>query len=120
MKAWIKIKKKKKNKIEDSLTGHWSATENNTDSPCSLVLPPPARPARFFRLLLAGGRDPPVYWRCPPRCGAPLRRAPRGVVCTPVVGACPVCCPPPAVGSCPVCWCPPPRCCGPDRDHCYY
>ena len=55
---------------------------------------------------------------CPPRCGAPLR-PPRGVVCPPVVGACPVCCPPPAVGSCPVCWCPPAVCCGPDRDHCY-
>jgi len=57
-----------------------------------------------------------VCW-CPPWCGAPLR-APRGVVCTPVVGACPVCCPPlrwvlaPCAGA-------PPRCCGPDRDHCY-
>ena len=67
-------------------------------------------------LVLAGGRDPPVCW-CPPRCGAPLR-APRGVVCPPVVDACPVCCPPlrwvlaPCAGA-------PPRCCGPDRDHCY-
>ena len=66
--------------------------------------------------LLAGGRDPPVCW-CPPRCGAPLR-PPRGVVCPPVVGACPVCCPPlqwvlaPCAGA-------PLRCCGPNRDHCY-
>jgi len=59
----------------------------------------------------------PCVLGCPPRCGAPLR-APRGVVCPPVVGACPVCCPPlrwvvaPCAGA-------PPRCCGPDRDHCY-
>jgi len=65
---------------------------------------------------LAVGRDPPVCW-CPPRCGAPLQ-PPRGVVCPPVVGACPVCCPPlrwvlaPFAGA-------PPRCCGPNRDHCY-
>jgi len=57
-----------------------------------------------------------VCWY-PPRCGASLR-APRGVVCPPVVGACPVCCPPlrwvlaPCAGT-------PPRCCGPHRDHCY-
>ena len=66
--------------------------------------------------MLAGGGAPPVCW-CPLRCGAPLR-APRGVVCPPVVGACPVCCPPlrwvlaPCAGA-------PPQCCGPDRDHCY-
>ena len=65
---------------------------------------------------MAGGRDPPVCW-CPPRCGAPLR-APCGVVCPPVVGACPVCCPPLrwVLAPCPGA---PLRCCGPDRDHCY-
>ena len=65
---------------------------------------------------MTGGRDPPVCW-CPRRGGAPLR-PPRGVVCPPVVGACPVCCPllrwvlAPCAGA-------PLRCCGPDRDHCY-
>ena len=54
---------------------------------------------------------------CPPRCGAPLR-SPRGVVCPPVVGACPVCCPPLRWALAP-CAGAPPRCCGPDRDHCY-
>ena len=66
--------------------------------------------------MLAGGRDPPVCW-CPQRCGAPLW-APRGVVCPPVVDACPVCCPPLRWALAP-CAGPPPRCCGPDRDHCY-
>ena len=54
---------------------------------------------------------------CPPRCGAPLR-PPRGVVCPPVVGACPVCCPP-LWWVLALCAGAPPRCCGPDRDHCY-
>ena len=65
---------------------------------------------------MAGGKDPPVCW-CPPRCGAPLR-APRGVVCPPMVGACPVCCPPLRWALAP-CAGAPPRCCGPNRDHCY-
>jgi len=66
--------------------------------------------------LLAGGRDTPVCL-CPPRCGAPMR-PPRGVVCPPVVGACPVCCPPLrwVLASCAGA---PLRCCGPNRDHCY-
>jgi len=53
---------------------------------------------------------PPAVWYpptpplrcCVPPCGG---RVPRVL-------------PPPALSSCPVCWCPP-RCCGPDRDHCY-
>ena len=67
--------------------------------------------------LLAGGRDPPVCW-CHPRCGAPLR-APHSVVCSLVVGACPVCCPPLRWALAP-CAGAPPLCCGPDRDHCYH
>jgi len=53
---------------------------------------------------------PPAVW-CPP-AGPPRCCVP------PVVGACPVCYPPlwwvlaPCAGA-------PPRCCGPDRDHCY-
>ena len=54
---------------------------------------------------------------CPARCGAPLRD-PRRVVCPPVVGACPVCCPPLRWALAP-CAGAPPRCCGPDRDHCH-
>ena len=61
--------------------------------PAPVSIPLPARSSTPQVVnLLAGGRDPPVCW-CPPWCGAPLR-APHGVVCPPVVGACPVCCPP--------------------------
>jgi len=66
-----------------------------------------------------GMRVPVGGWEGPPLCAGALRGVvPRGVVCPPVVGACPVCCPPlwwalaPCAGA-------PPRCCGPDRDHCY-
>ena len=61
--------------------------------------------------VLASGRDPPVCW-CPPRCGAPLR-PPCGVVCPPVVGACPVCCPP-LRWVLALCAGVPLRCCDPD------
>jgi len=88
--------------------------QNYTTPPHHRGLPPVAAtpPIRG----VGGWEGPPVCW-CPPWCGAPLR-APRGVVCPPVVGACPVCCPPlrwvlaPYAGA-------PPRCCGPDQDRCY-
>jgi len=59
-----------------------------------------------------------VCW-CPPRCGAPC--APPAVLCAPLWWTRAPCAAPPCGGFLPRVLVPPrgPRCCGPDRVHCY-